>query len=235
MGDRECWDWVGGYDLKQGGQGWSQLRWHLNKNPRAVRLLSASLNSPCLSPPQNLVFCLLLGTLLSKTCAWPTTLPPFCLSSKVTFSEKSSLTAKFKWVTPPIFPHRFSLVTFFFRLNFLINAYHHLKWSCSRIYLFHIWCSPSKMLVPCEQRPCCVVSLPVVRGLEKKTVSRHLFGEQMEFAGRRFQQDSLDGVALQSKAVWALAPGPLAGRKGSPCGNWSGLELGDSWCFLAFG
>lgn len=56
----------------------------------------------------------------------------------------------------------------------------------------------------------------------------------MDFAGRRFQRDSLDGVALQSKEVWALAPRPLAGKKGSPCGNWSGLELRGSWCSWHF-
>lgn len=55
----------------------------------------------------------------------------------------------------------------------------------------------------------------------------------MDFTRRRFHQDSLDGAALQSKEVWALAPGPLAGRKRSPCGSWSGLDLRGSGCFLA--
>lgn len=107
-GNREYyWGWISGYNLKQGSQGRLRPKMALEQNPKGSETFFLSLELTILVATLFLV--LLLPGML---CAGPTTPPPFCLSSKVTFSEMPSL-IKFKRVTPPTFLLYFS-ITFFF-------------------------------------------------------------------------------------------------------------------------
>lgn len=92
-------------------------------------------------PPCLFLAFLLPGTLGCKVCAgrelgllsWS-----FCLNEQLPLFSISSL--------------------FFFSFCFTFPTYcHHLKWSCSCVYLFIIRFYPNKMLIPWEQRSRCLV------------------------------------------------------------------------------
>lgn len=145
-------------------------------------VVPASTPVPCVSSAWD--------TRLQDLC-WPTAWPPF-------------LEFLFKWATPP-FLHLIFLFTFF-SFCFIFPTYcHHLKWSCSCIYLFIIRFYPNKMLIPWEQRSRCLVSCWMPRaGIEdsQETLVQWTDG----FCREKIPTGFLRGGQLYRGKMYGLCP-----------------------------